>query len=217
MAVKDKVQTLLGIAIKGEIFLHSFSCLLKVTDQHNVVVEAKTGPELFKGLARLRELPSVCIIDADIPGSYKAVTEIKKAWPGMHVIVLANAYTDYLASYMVLAGAAAILSKYSTVKELSAAIAQVQKKGIYYSKLVPQAVYTKAQKKELLIPVVTNRQLEMLQNCTTSANYAEIGVRMGITTRGVDTLKETLFKKFRVKNRTDLIMIALRAGLVSVD
>lgn len=217
MAVKDQVKNSLGIAVKGELFLRSFSCLLNVVVEHNVVVEAKTGPELFKSLARLRELPPVCIIDVDIPGSYRAVVDIKKAWPAMHVIVLAGAYTDYLASHMVLAGAAAILSKYATVKELSTAITQVKKKGIYYSKLVPQPVFTKALKKDLFIPVVTGRQLEMLQNCTTSANYAEIAAKMGITARGVDTLKETLFKKFRVKNRTDLIMIALRAGLVSAD
>lgn len=217
MAVKDKVKTSLGIAIKSELFLRSFSCLLNVVAEHNVVVEAKTGTELFKSLARLRDLPSLCIIDVDVPGSYRAVADIKKAWPDMHVIVLAGAYTDYLVSHMVLAGAGAIISKYCTVKELSTAISQVQKKKVYYSKLVPQAVFTKALQKKLFIPVVTGRQLEMLQNCTTSANYAEIGVKMGITTRGVDTLKETLFKKFHVKNRTDLIMIALRAGLVSAD
>jgi len=217
MAVKDKVKINIGIAVKNELFLKSFPHLLHTEAGYPVVAAAKTGPEFFKELSRAHVLPNVCIVDVAVPGSYKVVADIKKNWPEIKVIVLAGAYTDYLAIHMVLAGANAVLSRYSTVKELLAAIDKVMAKNVFHSKLIPKDVYKQVQEKELFIAAVTGRQLEMLQNCTTSANYAEIAVKMGITARGVDTLKETLFKKFSVKNRTDLVMIALRAGIISAD
>jgi two-component system, NarL family, invasion response regulator UvrY len=216
--VKDKkVKLSVGIAVKGDLFLKSFSALLTSLGDYNVLAEGRTGKDLMKALKKAEFLPLVCIVDINVPDSYKLVSDIKLMWPKVKVLVLSNAYTEYAAYRMIYYGANGFLSKQAPVTEMVKAINEVFKKGVYYSKEYSKEVFDKANNKEIATPSVTDRQLELLQYCLTTANYSEIAKQMEIGVRGVDTLKETLFKKFKVKNRTDLVMLALKSGLVSYD
>jgi DNA-binding NarL/FixJ family response regulator len=216
--VKDKkVKLSLGLAIKGELFLKSVSCMLNDTGDYNVLAEGQTGKELVKALKKAEFLPLVCIVDINVPGCYNTVREIKLMWHKVKVLVLANAYTEYMAYRMIYSGADGFISRNTTVAEFNKAISDVVKKGVYHSKEFPKEVFDQATSREIAVSAVTDRQLELLQYCMTTANYAEIAQRMQIGVRGVDTLKETLFKKFKVKNRTDLVMLALKSGLIKYE
>lgn len=216
--VKDKkVKLSVGIAVKGELFLKSFSCLLGSQEEYNVLAEGQTGKDLIKALKKAEFLPLICIVDVNAAGSYEAVRDIKLYWPKVKVLVLMNAYAEYMAYRMINAGASGFIQRHVTMNELKKAINEVFKKGVYYSSPVPKSVFDLAISREIAVPAVTERQLEMLQHCMTSANYSEIAEKMKIGVRGVDTLKETLFKKFKVKNRTDLVMLALKSGLINYE
>lgn len=148
--------------------------------------------------------------------------ELQKQSEELKIIVLSTFYKRSFVGQMLKLGASAFLSKDIDQELLIEAIQTVYKKGHYFtkdqleimrlqlSKKVPE--YADHSKESL-----TTREIEILkllcQQCTTK----EIGERLFISPKTVETHKTNLLLKTGVKNTAGLIIYAIQNKIVSPD
>lgn len=62
-----------------------------------VNLEANNGEELIKKLSEAKELPDICVLDVNMPhmNGYDPLTELKKHWPNLKVLVLTMFNNEY--------------------------------------------------------------------------------------------------------------------------
>ncbi len=210
-------KPLLSIAIveKDTLIRKSLMCLLGNADGYNVILEAETPSDLYKKLDSSKTLPLICIMDVK-PDSADVITRIKRTWPKVKVLVLTSLDSEYAITSMIKSGANGYLLKSSKQQDLQKALTDIHTKGYYYSKIAPKKLYQAVQEGEIEVEKVNTRQREFLTHCCTGANYAEIAQKMKWSVRTIDGYRDALFDKFKMKNRTDLVLFALRAGIVEL-
>ena len=63
---------------------------------------------------------------------------------------------------------------------------------------------------------LTERQIKFINLCASNLCYKEIANQMSITIKTVDRYRDTLFKRFGVKNRVELTLYAIKVGLIFI-
>lgn len=71
-------------------------------------------------------------------------------------------------------------------------------------------------KKKPLLTTLNQNHIEFLQLCMTNKTYAEIADKMGYKERTVTSMRDDLFRYFKVKNRAALVVAALRKTLIEL-
>ena len=70
--------------------------------------------------------------------------------------------------------------------------------------------------KEAELQTVTEKEMIFLNFACSDLTYKEIGVKMSLTERNIEKIRDGLFEKFKVQSRVGLCMEALRQGLVKL-
>lgn len=65
------------------------------------------------------------------------------------------------------------------------------------------------------VPMLTNRELQLLMLVALGYSAKEVAYRCGIAFRTVETHLDTIRLKLRARNRTHMVAIAIRLGLLS--
>ncbi|WP_276131924.1 LuxR C-terminal-related transcriptional regulator [Polluticoccus soli] len=216
MALKD-IKIIVGLAMKDMLLLDSLVTALEVSDTVQVAAKATTNDKFINQLSKSKLRPSVCIIDFSIPNSYKLIRDLKSRWPRMRLLVVVSAYSQYTIDVLIFQKVNGFIGRNASVKQLIDAIGTVKKNKFYYSPIAKEKRFSAIKNREISVPRLTTRQVEFLNHCVTSANYVEIAEKLEISVRGVDSIRDLLFEKFGVRNRTDLVMEAIRSGIVSVN
>ena len=123
---------------------------------------------------------------------------------------------------MIKAGAKGYLLKESQPKELIEAIETVYTKGFYYSDIVNvklvknlASVIHKDNKKVNLLEF-TPKEIEILQHFCTELSYKEIGSKLGVSSRTVESYRDALFEKTGINTRIGLVVYAIKNGVVRI-
>lgn len=122
----------IAIADDHEIFREGFKLLLKNQQTLELVGEAENGRELLE-VAGLQQ-PDIVITDIKMPvmDGIEACKNIKRKFPGMHVIALSMFNEDNLIVDMLEAGAKGYLLKNTNRNELMQAAKTVYEGSTYY-------------------------------------------------------------------------------------
>ena len=64
---------------------------------------------------------------------------------------------------------------------------------------------------------ITSREMEFLTLCCSDAGYKTIADRMGISVRTVESYRNSLYDKLRVKSRMGLMIFALKTGIFPAE
>ncbi len=216
MQQTNKPLLSLAIAEKDNLVRKALINLLTATGEYNVIIEADSPANLLKKMDSSKNLPLICIIDVK-PGSTDLVKAIRRNWPKVKVLALSSLTSDYAIMSMIKNGVNGYLHRDCKPQDLYKAINDVYQKGYYYSKLAPKQLFADVHANEIEVPKVNTRQREFLTHCCSGANYAEIADKMGWSVRTIDGYRDALFALFNMKNRTDLVIFALRGGIVDLN
>lgn len=203
-----------------QLVIDGIKSLLQEVDDIVVIGEANAGEEALRALQYLQ--PDMVLLDVNMPGMDGVTTcqAITAKYPRLPVLTLTMHQDRAVINAMTRAGAVGVVLKNTSREELVEAIRKVQEGRRYFSPEVTETLLQPAasphdQHGDVLPAVLTSREREIL--CLIAEGYSntEIGDRLSISHRTVDTHRTNLMKKLQVRNIAGLIRYAFRHGLVT--
>jgi DNA-binding NarL/FixJ family response regulator len=186
-----------------------------------VIGEAKNGLEAVTLAERFK--PDVVVMDLSMPeldGASATREIIKKGLAARVLILTMHTEDDYLVPLME-AGAAGYLVKSAADRELVDAVRAVAHGDVYVR---PAAARVLAKNLTRQDPAkterdrfekLTQRERDVLRLVAQGYSAPEIGERLFISPKTVDTYKQRIQEKLGLAHRSDYVQLALKLGLLA--
>jgi len=202
-----------------ELFRKGVVMVIKRMENMQVIGEASNGKEFLHLLNS--HVPDVVFMDIKMPeiNGIEATTEVLARYPQIKVIALSMFGEEEYLQKMIKAGAVGFLLKNSSIQEIEQAIHQVMKgRNCYSNELL--GYFTN----KYIDPIaqdgsgvkLTRREIEVLKLVAQSLTNQEIADKLFISKRTVDGHKANLIQKTGSKNIVDLLIYAIKSGLVNI-
>jgi DNA-binding NarL/FixJ family response regulator len=195
--------------------------LLEAEDDLTVIGEAATGEE---GVARARTLePDIVVMDLSMPGAggLEATREIAALGKGIRVLVLTfHGEEEYLLPVLE-AGGSGYVTKANADVDLAEAIRTVARDEVFLypsaAKLLLQRYRTDEEGEEGPLEALSEREREVLGLTAEGFSSTEIGKKLFISPKTVDTYRSRIMQKLGLTHRSELVRFALKTGLLQVE
>ncbi|MEN9347958.1 MAG: hypothetical protein RLZZ77_1469 [Bacteroidota bacterium] len=200
-----------------QIVIDGIRALLATENNVEIKGEAHNGAEALEMLHLLKV--DIALMDLDMPamGGLEATKLIRAKFPEVKIIVLTMHDEKAMVQSMIDAGADGYLLKNSPKAELLRAISAVSGGESYFpaevKSILLQADFEHARKGKLAD--LTDREMEILKCIAEGHSNKEIGERLFISHRTVDTHRTNLMQKLDVHNIAGLVRIAITNGLIT--
>lgn len=195
--------------------------LLESMPEVTVVGEADDGLALLTLAAQLQ--PDLVLMDIAMAGlnGLEAAARLRKAQPGIRVLILSMHQNEEYVRQALRNGAAAYLLKDAAPVELALAIQAVQRGETWLSPAVSRGVvsdYVQRLRGDVApAALLTPRQREVLQLVAEGHSTKEIARRLHLSVKTVDTHRSQLMKQLDIHEVAGLVRYAVRSGLISPD
>jgi DNA-binding NarL/FixJ family response regulator len=178
-----------------------------------VVGEARDGDEAVQMTNELR--PRIVLMDCSMPGSngVLATRKIVTSHPATAVLMLSMYPEDPWVVQALEAGARGYLLKGSDHLDLVTAIKRVAAGDLV---LDPKVSTPSAEKEDSVRELLTERQLVVLQLIVEGKATKEIASQLGLSVNTVSTHRTNLMNILRLHNTAELVVYAVRHGLVHI-
>lgn len=209
------------IADDHQIVRDGITAMLDEYEEIRIVGEAANGPEVLE-LCK-KEGIDLIIMDLNMGemGGIEATKRVKKEHPGIKVLALTMMKDDQKIRDMIQAGASGYVFKNSGVKDLLEAIETVMEGELYFS---DEAVSTLVgnlnksdaeRKRESEDSELTEREREVLKLICQEYTNKEIGDKLYISVRTVDSHRRNLLQKTGARNTAGLVRYAVEHNLLN--
>jgi two-component system, NarL family, response regulator NreC len=185
-----------------------------------VVGEARNGREAINLIEKLK--PDVTVLDLSMEGmdGNEAMKEISaKKLPTRVLVLTMHAEEDFLIPLLE-AGASGYLMKNAADRELIDAIRTVARGDVFIRPSAARVVAQGLTKKDPLAAErerfdrLTERERDVLRLTAQGYSAPEIGERLFISPKTVDTYKQRIGEKLGLTHRSDYVRFALNLGLL---
>lgn len=209
-----------AIADDHQIFRKGVILSMRPYTNIKFVMEADNGDEL---LAKIPEsMPDVILCDLKMPvkDGIDATKLITKNYPGIRVIILTMYEDERFVGHLMDCGAAGYLLKSTEPNEIKRAVMDVMRTGFYLNPFVNKVLIKKNYSKQKFNPSLTSevvlsaREKEVLTLVCMEFTAAEIALKMDISARTVEAIKDRLMERFGVKNSVGLVFYAMKNSLI---
>jgi len=211
-----KVRVLL--ADDHALFRSGLRALLELEDEFEVVGEAGSGLEAVQKALALR--PDIVLMDLSMPemNGLEATRRIAALGIGVHVLVLTvHAEEEYLVP-VVEAGGSGYLTKASADRDLVEALRKVARGEVYLpaqaTTLLLRQVRQSGDANGPSLAELSPREREVLALTAEGFSSTEIGKRLFISPKTVDTYRSRIMEKLGLNHRSELVRFALKVGLL---
>ena len=186
-----------------------------------VIGEARNGREAIALAERFK--PDVVVMDLDMDdmGGADALKEIvEKGLPVRVLVLTMHAEEEYLVPLLE-AGAAGYLVKSVADRELVDAVRAVAKGDMYVRQSAAHVLARRltrkdpAQAERERFDKLTERERDVLRYVAQGYSAPEIGEKLFISPKTVDTYKQRIQEKMGLHHRSDYVQLALRLGLLT--
>lgn len=186
--------------------------LLERAEGIEVVGEAGDGDQALAIAAEAR--PDVLLLDLNMPGLEPAqvLAELGERAPEVAVLVLTMDQDPALAQRMLGLGVRGYLVKQVAEEELVEAIHTIAAGGRHVSREMSLAIRRRQREDETA--ALSRRELEVLQLVALGHTNPEIGERLGISVRTVESHRVHISQKTGLHLRRELVQLAIRHRLL---
>ncbi len=197
--------------------------LLGVTKDIEVVGEATNGRDAVALVERLS--PDVAVLDLDMPqmdGLAATKELVSRSSPTRVLILTMHTEDEYLITLLE-AGAAGYLVKNAADRELADAVRAVAAGSIYVqpsaSLTLARAVARRAEHADERNKYhqLSERERNVLVLVAGGHSASEIGEKLFISPKTVETYKQRITEKLELSHRSDYVQFCLRLGLLQAD
>lgn len=202
-----------SIVIADKQFLTTEALKAVLSPMHHIAGICHTKDDLMEYLNSMRI--SLLIIDPallnlDCPAD---LIKIRQKYPDIPVLVLTNSINKIKLTEISHAGIKNILLKTADKNEVLQGIDAALNGKKYYSSEITETLLIKPTVSEDSSPL-TNSEIEIVRLIASGLTTKEIAARKFISFHTVMTHRKNIFKKLEVSNTSELIMYAIKAGLI---
>ena len=195
--------------------------LLERETDFKVVAEASHGKEAVDAVER--EVPDVVIMDIAMPmmNGIEATKRVNETHPKTAVIILSVHSDEAYVLRALKAGARGYLLKDSAESDLIQAVRAVAAGKAYFSPAVSKILaddyvrQVREQGVEDPYDLLTARERELLQLIAELKATKEIAELLGLSPHTVDTHRGNLMQKLNIHSIPEMILYAVRRGVIS--
>ena len=198
------------------IFRKGLRAVLDEITNIKVIGEASNGHELFDILKK-NEV-DIVFMDIKMPvmDGIEATKKAREKYPDLKIIALTMHEEIGYFNKMIDAGANGFLLKKTTKDELEKAIKKVMMDDNYFSEEFISSISKHNISKNKSKIKLSDREMEILELICKGYSNPEISKYLGISQRTIDGHRGRLFEKTGAKNAPNLVMFAVKNGLVKL-
>jgi DNA-binding NarL/FixJ family response regulator len=194
--------------------------LLERTLERPQIFEAADGHEALEVAAKVQ--PDIVLLDISMPGlnGIETARRLSNELLACKVIMLSMHCHEERVAAALRAGAKGYLVKDGAVSEVVAAIQSVQRGDVYISNRVPTVVTKVLERRSDVtspLELLSRRQREILQMIAEGNSTKEIGYRLNLSGKTVETHRRLLMQRLDIHDIAGLAKFAVRSGLVSLE
>ena len=212
----DLIRILL--ADDHQVLRAGLKALLEAEPDMKVIGEASTGEEAVEKAEFLK--PDVVVMDLSMPGmgGLEATKAISEANVSKVLVLTMHAEEEYLLPVLE-AGGSGYVKKTSADVDLTAAIRTVAKDEVFLypnaARLLLQGFRVRGEKQEDdPLHRLTERERDVLTMTAEGFSSSEIGEKLFISPKTVDTYRSRIMQKLELTHRSELVRFALNSGLL---
>ncbi len=213
-------QIKVAIADDHKIFRKGVILSMRTYPNIKFVQEADNGDELLDGI--VENQPDVILMDLRMPhkDGIETTKIIHKLYPNIKILVLTMYEDERFVSHLMENGANGYLLKSTDPSEIKKAIMEVLVRGYYLNNFVNKILLKKSHTKVKTIPSLTNeitineREREVLRLLCREYTAQETALKLNISPRTVEAIKDRLMERFGTKNTAGLVFFAVKNNLV---
>jgi DNA-binding NarL/FixJ family response regulator len=192
--------------------------LLKSEEDIQVIGEAENGTQALE-LAKETK-PDVVVMDLGLPdiSGIEVTRSIRNQIPGVRIVVLSmHTLKDFILN-AIEAGADGYVPKSSTHESLLDAIRVVHSGERYLHPQAANALVDNYREEEsmeaMLFRDLTEREQDVFRLSAQGYTSREIGERLVISPKTVDTHRQRAYEKLGIEHRSELVRFALKLGIL---
>jgi DNA-binding NarL/FixJ family response regulator len=192
--------------------------LLDAEADIGVLGEDGDGQSAVDLIVRLQ--PDVVLLDLTLPGlsGLEVLRQVGKGSPGTKVLIVSMHTGASYVTAALHAGAAGYAVKSLHAGEIVDAVREVAAGRRYLSPSIevgaPVIDTSKGSEADRL-ETLTPRERQVMQHTAEGLTNRQVGERLGISPRTVESHREGVMKKLGIRTHTDLVLVALRHGLIT--
>lgn len=216
------IPDIIKVAIADDHKIFRKGVILSMRSYANIkfVMEAENGEDL---VAKIPETaPDVILCDLKMPvkDGIDATKIITKNFPNIRVIILTMYEDERFVGHLMDCGAAGYLLKSTDPSEIKRAVMDVMRTGFYLNPFVNKVLIKKNYGKQKFNPslssevVLNDREKEVLTLVCMEFTASEIALKMDISARTVEAIKDRMMERFGVKNSVGLVFYAMKNQLI---
>ena len=189
-------------------------------EKFSLILECGTAEELLEKFNTYN--PDIFIIDMNLPDKNgdEIIQILCRSNPNTKAIVLSSLIDENSVLRAVKSGAKAYISKDAGTEELLEAIETVYNGDEYFGGKISKIIFksfskinSENNKTKLSL---SEREIEVLKFFAEGLSYKEIGEKLFISHRTVETHKKSILKKLEIQSLAELIKYAIRNGLTDL-
>ena len=186
------------------------------------VAEVSEGRELIDMINV--EKPDLILMDLQMPvlNGIEATIHIKTKWPSIKIIILTFHSENKFIIHMIQNGVDGYLAKNTNSIELEKAIKSVMQGNFYGDRGVNEAILAEVKYPRNNIPSfktdidLNKRELQTLMLMSEGLTNFEIAEKLYLSKRTVEGYRNNLLYKLEVRNSIELIVKAIKLGLIVI-
>jgi DNA-binding NarL/FixJ family response regulator len=198
--------------------------LLSGIDDIEIVGEASDGKELFVKLTSVQ--PDLLILDISLPeiSGIEITRMICSQYPGIKVMILSMYNSEDFIYNSLKAGAKGYLPKNTTRNELLEAIYAIHSGEEFFgeavSKIMLKSYVKRATDEERTVDkpneMLTAREIEILKLYVEGFINKEIGDKLDISIRTVETHKNHIMRKLGLRSTVEMVKFAIKNKIAEI-
>lgn len=182
--------------------------------------EAETGREAVKLAALLK--PAVAVLDMGMPemNGLEATREIKRMLPETEILILTGSNNEQVVREVFESGARSYINKVDATAHLGDAIQALGEHRPFFTSKVSEILFSrflqpeKGSKSEAAGEPLTRREREIVQLLAEGRTTKEVAQLLGISVKTAETHRSALMGKLKIHNVAQLVLYAVRNGIV---
>ena len=194
---------------------------LQLQPGFQIIGEAENG---LAAIALAQELrPDLILLDLNMPdmNGIEVTQKVRVVSPESRVLILSGIQADSRVLATVEAGVDGYIVKDASTAELASAIRHVIAGEAYFHPSVTQALIQYHRPfgvaPAATSPVLTARELAVLQAMATSATNRDIADQLYVSEETIRTHVKHILRKLNQANRTQAVLEGVRRGLISLE
>lgn len=213
----------IAIADDHTMFRKGLIALINLFPNYQVLFDAANGKDLIHQI-NPKKLPEIILLDINMPemDGYATAEWVTANYPGIKILALSTMDAETSIIKMIKCGAKGYVLKDAEPGELKLAFDEVLSRGYFYNELITRKVIgsinllTDTNSPASTFIKLTEKDIEFLRFVCTELTYKEIAERMHVSTRTIESHRDTLCEKLDIKTRVGLVLYALKNNLVKL-